>query len=599
MANKRITELDLTTGVTPSSLIVVVNNGITEKGLVSQLLDNVVGDVLEYADLTSFPTIGENGKIYVALDTNLTYRWSGTIYVNIGGGGSRKNIIVPFTLTDLGLTSFNEVTDAIVANYIASLALVETEEYFYVYELEGVGDIIPDASSTTKGIAKLYNSLGQNIDGSVDQNTVTNALNNKIDIDGLNSNIDILKFDVLSDDHIPLQEGQLRWCAEDKTLDLGMGGGVSQQIGKEQYVQVMNDTSTIILNGTSVYANNVIDEHFCVAPFLASTGNGPNFSFVGLLTQDLEPGQKGLVTSFGFVKDIDTTGGSENWYNGQLLFASDTEAGKMTKEYSETKGAVVVGIVLKVGATDGIIFVRPIFEQEGFKEFIQGVEEFAGEIETALDTKVDKETIETNTTAGNILRADGVKFRSISEVEFLRPKLPHSKSPLGMALGYSFIENWGNTGENQTYKGDPYVLLGGFKSFDVALNRVTINLTFRPGSSDGSNNFYVALMKDADNYLEININRSTVNFSKVISGVKTNLLSQTQPIGILRGDVRSFELKITKDASGTGSWAFTAFGSTVNAFITNGISEITDSENYTKIGFKSVSSGDADFIIYK
>jgi len=599
MANKRITELDLTTGVTPSSLIVVVNNGITEKGLVSQLLDNVVGDVLEYADLTSFPTIGENGKIYVALDTNLTYRWSGTIYVNIGGGGSRKNIIVPFTLTDLGLTSFNEVTDAIVANYIASLALVETEEYFYVYELEGVGDIIPDASSTTKGIAKLYNSLGQNIDGSVDQNTVTNALNNKIDIDGLNSNIDILKFDVLSDDHIPLQEGQLRWCAEDKTLDLGMGGGVSQQIGKEQYVQVMNDTSTIILNGTSVYANNVIDEHFCVAPFLASTGNGPNFSFVGLLTQDLEPGQKGLVTSFGFVKDIDTTGGSENWYNGQLLFASDTEAGKMTKEYSETKGAVVVGIVLKVGATDGIIFVRPIFEQEGFKEFIQGVEEFAGEIETALDTKVDKETIETNTTAGNILRADGVKFRSISEVEFLRPKLPHSKSPLGMALGYSFIENWGNTGENQTYKGDPYVLLGGFKSFDVALNRVTINLTFRPGSSDGSNNFYVALMKDADNYLEININRSTVNFSKVISGVKTNLLSQTQPIGILRGDVRSFELKIAKDGSGTGSWIFTAFGSTVNAFITNGISEITDSENYTKIGFKSVSSGDADFIIYK
>lgn len=599
MANKRITELDLTTGVTPSSLIVVVNNGITEKGLVSQLLDNVVGDVLEYADLTSFPTIGENGKIYVALDTNLTYRWSGTIYVNIGGGGSRKNIIVPFTLTDLGLTSFNEVTDAIVANYIASLALVETEEYFYVYELEGVGDIIPDASSTTKGIAKLYNSLGQNIDGSVDQNTVTNALNNKIDIDGLNSNIDILKFDVLSDDHIPLQEGQLRWCAEDKTLDLGMGGGVSQQIGKEQYVQVMNDTSTIILNGTSVYANNVIDEHFCVAPFLASTGNGPNFSFVGLLTQDLEPGQKGLVTSFGFVKDIDTTGGSENWYNGQLLFASDTEAGKMTKEYSETKGAVVVGIVLKVGATDGIIFVRPIFEQEGFKEFIQGVEEFAGEIETALDTKVDKETIETNTTAGNILRADGVKFRSISEVEFLRPKLPHSKSPLGMALGYSFIENWGNTGENQTYKGDPYVLLGGFKSFDVALNRVTINLTFRPGSSDGSNNFYVALMKDADNYLEININRSTVNFSKVISGVKTNLLSQNQPIGILRGDVRSFELKIAKDGSGTGSWIFTAFGSTVNAFITNGISEITDSENYTKIGFKSVSSGDADFIIYK
>jgi len=39
--------------------------------------------VLEYATLTLFPTTGETGKIYVALDTNLTYRWSGTTYVEI------------------------------------------------------------------------------------------------------------------------------------------------------------------------------------------------------------------------------------------------------------------------------------------------------------------------------------------------------------------------------------------------------------------------------------------------------------------------------------------------------------------------------------
>ena len=50
----------------------------------SQLqLPSFVDDVLEYANAVSFPTTGEAGKIYVALDTNLTYRWGGSKYVEI------------------------------------------------------------------------------------------------------------------------------------------------------------------------------------------------------------------------------------------------------------------------------------------------------------------------------------------------------------------------------------------------------------------------------------------------------------------------------------------------------------------------------------
>lgn len=46
-------------------------------------LPSYVDDVLEYGTFNTFPTTGENGKIYVAQDTNLTYRWSGTRYVEI------------------------------------------------------------------------------------------------------------------------------------------------------------------------------------------------------------------------------------------------------------------------------------------------------------------------------------------------------------------------------------------------------------------------------------------------------------------------------------------------------------------------------------
>ena len=49
----------------------------------SAQLPAYVDDVLEYANLAAFPATGESGKIYVALNTNLTYRWSGSEYVEI------------------------------------------------------------------------------------------------------------------------------------------------------------------------------------------------------------------------------------------------------------------------------------------------------------------------------------------------------------------------------------------------------------------------------------------------------------------------------------------------------------------------------------
>ena len=49
----------------------------------SSQLPSFVDDVVDYATLSAFPVTGESGKIYVALDTNLTYRWSGSVYVEI------------------------------------------------------------------------------------------------------------------------------------------------------------------------------------------------------------------------------------------------------------------------------------------------------------------------------------------------------------------------------------------------------------------------------------------------------------------------------------------------------------------------------------
>jgi hypothetical protein len=85
-----LTSGDVTTalGYTPEN---AANKGIAGgyasldgAGLVpSTQLPSYVDDVLEYADLASLPATGTTGKIYVTLDTNKIYRWSGSAYIEI------------------------------------------------------------------------------------------------------------------------------------------------------------------------------------------------------------------------------------------------------------------------------------------------------------------------------------------------------------------------------------------------------------------------------------------------------------------------------------------------------------------------------------
>lgn len=64
-----------------------VANGVATLGadgkVPSSQLPSYVDDVLEYENKAGFPAVGETGKIYVAKDTNLTYRWGGSAYIEI------------------------------------------------------------------------------------------------------------------------------------------------------------------------------------------------------------------------------------------------------------------------------------------------------------------------------------------------------------------------------------------------------------------------------------------------------------------------------------------------------------------------------------
>ena len=86
-------------------------------GLVpSNQLPSFVDDVLEFANLAAFPAVGEQGKIYVALDTNKTYRWSGSTYIYITSGAvdsvAGKTGVVTLVKADVGLANVDNTSDA-------------------------------------------------------------------------------------------------------------------------------------------------------------------------------------------------------------------------------------------------------------------------------------------------------------------------------------------------------------------------------------------------------------------------------------------------------------------------------------------------------
>jgi len=168
--------------------------------------------------------------------------------------------------------------------------------------------------------------------------------------------------DFITDAPIEHKTGRLNWNLADATLDIDMDYDVIQQIGQEQYARVRNTTGVTIPNGTVVGFAGADEDALAVAPYLAN-GSTPSLYILGVMTHDLpDSGQKGYCTTFGFVRGLDTTGvpAGETWSLGDVLYASPTVVGWYTNvKPTVPNNLIAVAAVVKVGVTDGVIFVRP------------------------------------------------------------------------------------------------------------------------------------------------------------------------------------------------------------------------------------------------
>ena len=157
-----------------------------------------------------------------------------------------------------------------------------------------------------------------------------------------------------------LPEGSINWNPVDATLNIAMQYGVLQQVGQETYARVGNTTGSTIPNGTVVGFAGATPNALLVSPYLAD-GSSPTLYILGIMTHDLpDSGDKGYCTTWGFVRDMDTSAFSA----GDILYASPSVAGGLTNVKPTAPDNVIpIAACVTSDATAGVIFVRPTIEQ--------------------------------------------------------------------------------------------------------------------------------------------------------------------------------------------------------------------------------------------
>lgn len=135
-------------------------------------LPSYVDDVLEYVDLAGFPATGEEGKIYVAKDTNKTYRWSGSAYVEISASLALGETSATAYPGDKGKTAYehsqsahapanaqknSDITKAEIEAKLTGTITSHTHaatapSAHAASHITGGSDVIPDVTATKSGL---------------------------------------------------------------------------------------------------------------------------------------------------------------------------------------------------------------------------------------------------------------------------------------------------------------------------------------------------------------------------------------------------------------------------------------------------------------
>ncbi len=276
----------------------------------SSQLPSYVDDVIEVSSYGTLPSTGETGKIYITLDTNKIYRWTGSVYVEVSSSAAVWGAITG-TLsnqTDLqsALDAKLNVTTAASTYYLASNPNGYTSN---VGTVNSIAMTVPAAFSVSGSPITSSGTLAVTATGNTTQ---------YIAGDG-----SLVTFPTMSTAGTLIRE-------------------------------VRNTTGATLTKGTVVYISGATGNKPTVSKAIA-TGDSTSAQTFGLVQADIADNANGNVVCAGDITGIDTSGITE----GAQLYLSSTTAGAYTttKQYAPAH-LVYIGIVTRAHPSLGQIEVN-------------------------------------------------------------------------------------------------------------------------------------------------------------------------------------------------------------------------------------------------
>jgi D-ribose pyranose/furanose isomerase RbsD len=123
------------------------------------------------------------------------------------------------------------------------------------------------------------------------------------------------------------------------------------------FIKVHNNTGDTLHRGNAVYIVDSFNNNVANVA-LAKSDSSSTMPAIGLIHEDVPPGEEGVAVAYGKVNGLDTTGYTE----GQTVYVSNTSAGNImnTKPYGLTDQIQNVGICIRSHGNNGVIFVTGV-----------------------------------------------------------------------------------------------------------------------------------------------------------------------------------------------------------------------------------------------
>lgn len=158
---------------------------LNESGIIpSAQLPSYVDDVIEVDTFSNLPGTGESGKIYIVQDTNLTYRWSGTDYVEISKSlalGETSSTAYPGDKGKATTDKLNRIPDKLITDTVnVDQSTTEAVLKFtsYKQKAQQIGrNTLTITSATTSQAGLMSSSDKTKLDGLKDQAGITSDIN--------------------------------------------------------------------------------------------------------------------------------------------------------------------------------------------------------------------------------------------------------------------------------------------------------------------------------------------------------------------------------------------------------------------------------------